>query len=86
MDFLHRGWRSPSFETRFGQSSIVPFGIALALALVAKEPASAQPAGWVATGRIVDGPSFHLGVRPAVFFDGTEVDVGVTIQVSLKVL
>jgi len=65
----------------------MPFGIALALALAAKEPpTSASPQGWVQTGRVVDHEDFHLGVRPAFYYDGSELDFGFTIQVSVKLV
>lgn len=60
---------------------MTPLSIALALALAAQEPALSQ-GGWLTTGRIVDRPMLHIGVRPALFYDGTELDVAITIQVS----
>ena len=41
--------------------------------------------GWLQTGRLIDSQDIHVGVRPAAFCDGEELDVGVTVQVSLKV-
>jgi hypothetical protein len=64
----------------------MPFEIALALALAAKEPVVPTSQGWAQTGRIVDREDFHLGIRPAFYYDGSELDFGVTIQVSLKLV
>jgi hypothetical protein len=39
--------------------------------------------GWLSTGRIVDEDALHVGVRPALYWDGSELDVGVTLQVTV---
>lgn len=82
-------------STGFGTVSqkyptMTPLSIALALFLSSPPPPSPSPSngggGWMITGRLVDERELHLGVRPAVFYDGSEIDVGVTVQLSINVL
>lgn len=61
--------------------------IALALSLgTGSAPPLAPASGWAQTGRLIDRPDLHLGVRPAAYVSQDEIDVGVTVQVSLNVL
>jgi hypothetical protein len=62
--------------------------IALSLALGSgSAPSTSVPSSsWATTGRIVDGEHIHLGIRPAIHIESDELDLGVTIQLTLNVL
>jgi hypothetical protein len=66
----------------------------LALGLLLRQGQAPQEhptwgAQWISTGRIIDQPSIHVGVRPAFCTDGrspSRLDdwgLGVTMQISL---
>jgi hypothetical protein len=66
-----------------------PLAIALALSLFSgpSAPASTASSNWLWTGRLLNEPTLHLGVRPALYIDQEgERDFGVTIQVSTNLL
>jgi hypothetical protein len=56
----------------------------LALMIALSGP-PAPTAPWIA-GRILTLPHLHVGVRPALFVAPGEIDAGVTVQVSTKLL
>lgn len=66
--------------------------LALAYALQhgdARDDATAATSGWFQTGRIVDEPAVHVGVRPAAECDpegGLNWAVGATVQITVNVL
>jgi hypothetical protein len=78
------------YETRVtvGQIYRMPTPLAIALALsLAGAPSPQASSNWLMTGRLIDRSDLHLGVRPAVYFDGEgEKDLGVTIQLSTNLL
>ena len=60
--------------------------LAFALSLAAQQPQPAGPA-WYTAWRLVNLPSMHVGLRPAVFVDneaggGIEWGGGATLQVT----
>jgi hypothetical protein len=61
--------------------------LALAYALAAPAPVTPTGAGWTQTGRIVDRPDVHVGVRPALDVDREgDFAIGFTLQVTTRAL
>jgi hypothetical protein len=65
--------------------------LALAFAMQREPEHAPAPSGWVNTGRIVDEPALHVGLRPAAFADpegdrGLEWGLGATLQVTVASL
>jgi hypothetical protein len=60
--------------------------LALLVALQGLPPAPPPSTGWLSTGRLIDTPGVHLGIRPAIDVTREDWAFGVTVQASTLAL
>jgi hypothetical protein len=58
----------------------------LGLLVALSGPPPPVPPWFGTAGRVYTSPAIHVGVRPALFVAPSELDVGLTVQVTIFVL